>query len=169
MTMDSKILEGTTSPLTIQLATRDYFDRRIETLKDSSPIDFNSNRLSPFDITMNGISHWESSPPYAFSLPLMLNPSTMSQAVTQFTCDYVFEVSGLAPTVTALQLCTIFSQYGQVIAFRLHTNIIGSISLCSGTATLRLYGSIQLRDYALATLNGAHVPQLEGPIFVSLL
>lgn len=83
---------------------------------------------------------------------------------------YSLLVSGLPPTVTTLQLLSLFAPYGQIIEIAIQTtpSFDGSQLLCRGTAILRLYGTSHYLQSALGSLHGAFVFPYHTPIMVSL-
>jgi hypothetical protein len=89
---------------------------------------------------------------------------------TNIPLEYTFLVSGLPPTVAALQLLSLFAPYGHIFEISIQStpSFDGSQLLCTGNAILRLYGSSQYRDLALGCLNGAFPFPYHTPIMVSL-
>lgn len=84
--------------------------------------------------------------------------------------DYTFFISNLPPSVTALQLVTIFSSYGHIYDLQIQTMRYEHYQhLCDGTAIIRCYGSTQLRNSALTYLNNAVIFPYHPPISVSLV
>jgi hypothetical protein len=152
LTMHGTIMEGTSNALLIQLADRDHYERRLET---------QSNALLP--LTPKRLFQSTGRPTAAFFDQRFF----MVPVAPAHPMEYAFEVSGLSPAVTILQLCAVFSQYGQIIGIQLNTTSVGSHRVCSGTAIIRLYGSIQHRDDAYNCLNGAYLFPFDGPIFIN--
>jgi hypothetical protein len=173
--MNGKVLDGTSHPIFIQLADRGHYERKhdSQTLLHSqspqieSPCDITA-RESFSDSPLNHQLHYLEYPIPSLVVAGPPTVSSMTYTPTLPFFEYAFEVSGLSPNVTALQLCTIFAQFGQILAIRLETALVGPIYLCTGFATLHLYGSLHLRDSALHCLNGAHLSPFDGPMFVSL-
>jgi hypothetical protein len=170
--MNGTILERTTTPLCIQLAERDYYGRKSETrtslpspaLECESPHDPILNHV----IITNPIPASYTPPPVFFDPSLYVMAHAAGPSMSQ-SVESVLQVSGLSPTVTVLQLCTVFARYGQILGIRLNTTSVGPHCLCSGTAIIRLYGPIQHRDNAYNCLNGAHLFPFDGPIFITTI
>jgi hypothetical protein len=84
--------------------------------------------------------------------------------------EYSFLVSGLPPTVTSMQLLSLFAPFGQIheITVQSTPSFDAFQLLCTGTAILRLYGTAHYRDSALGCLHGAFVFPYHTPILVTL-
>jgi hypothetical protein len=89
---------------------------------------------------------------------------------TTLPVEYTFVVSRLPTMITAVHLLSIFSPFGQIYELAIHTtpSFDASQLLCIGTAIVRMYGPVHLRDHALVSLNGAFVFPYHPPIMVSL-
>jgi hypothetical protein len=134
-----------------------------------------SPRYSPNPSPRTPRQHFFPSPPPQH--PPVDNPSVVTSGppLSFFFCpeeviSYTLLASCLPPTVTALQLATLFAPFGSLVSLELQ--IIASPDgqlYCGGTALLQLYGPIHLRDSALSSLNGALVFALHPPLRVSLL
>lgn len=166
-TMNEKVLDGTSNPIFIQLADRGHYERKLDSYSRA-----NSPQIeSPCDITTpvtdSPLNHQRHFLEYSTSSLMVSGPTTVHSMTFTLPLEYVFEVSHLSPNATALQLCALFVQFGQILGIRLDTTLVGPICLCTGTATIHMYGSLHLRDSALHCLNGAQLSPFEGPIFVT--
>jgi hypothetical protein len=160
--MNGMVLDGTSHPIFIQLADRGHYERKLDSYSPQieSPCDI-TLRDSPFDQQLNFVE-------YSNPSLMIAGPTVVPSMAFTLPLEYVFEVSGLSPNATVLQLCTLFVQFGQILGIRINATPVGPLCLCTGTATIHMYGSLHLRDSALHCLNGAHLSPFEGPVYVTL-
>jgi hypothetical protein len=200
--MNGVIIEGTTTPIHIQLADRDYFEHRKVQVQSRVRSETKSQSMSPrvvansgshFDFAQYSLphTHVHVSPPITQSIqytPYSMAPvpvtisspystilpqsgvalhSLSSLSLSSCSTEYVLHVSGLPPSVTMFHLCSIFSPFGQIIGIELETTSTGQVCLCSGIATIRMFGPLHLRDSALNHLSGSSIFPCDPPLSVT--
>jgi RNA recognition motif-containing protein len=157
MLLNGRLLEGALHPIIIQFVDSDLIATPKCSEREVSPFTDPSSRSPRTDIELASLQSASPTIEFAFS---EISPPVESTIL----------VSSLPPMVTALQLLSLFSPFGQILEIVIHTapSFDGSQLLCTGTAILRLYGSIHLRDSALGCLHGAFIFPYHPPIALTL-
>jgi hypothetical protein len=189
--MNGVKLERNSSPINVQFADRDYFDHR-KLQVPSRRNDISSHTIHSRDVVNSNIPVPSASPYYSptlMTLPVAYVPTVYSFQVTQSevsvpvvdasshshiplssrSIEFMLRVSGLPSTVTLFHLCTIFSPFSQILGIDLETTSTGQTCICTGSAVVRFFGPLHLRDSAIKHLNGSSIFPCEPPLSVTIL